>query len=170
MMGVDLDRRGRVRLWTQIALPLSAALVWEHTERFATFTTLDPFHGRMEIDGPLRAGSPMRIGHGYFGIRLTRRGRVLRWEEGVGYAFSDLSLRGPGVGFPHIYEYRIVPTGAATCLMVIRVRGKWTARFIPRPLVKLWLGWVTLRTGQMVENHLIAAEVHRCRAARSATA
>ena len=38
-------------------------------------------------------------------------------------------------------SYRIRPIDVAACDVEIRVAGKWTARFVPRPLVWLWLTW-----------------------------
>ena len=42
-------------------------------------------------------------------LLVTRRGRVCWWREGVGFAVSDLSMRGGRVGFPHVCGYRVRP-------------------------------------------------------------
>jgi len=138
------DKLGRVCVEVVLGLPVSAAEAWRALEDFEHFVTLDAFHRRVHADRPVRqVGTAIRIEHGVGPFLLLMRvGRVLRWDEGVGYSFSDLSARGRGVGFPHVYEYSIRSIGPnATCLTV-RVKGRWTARWVPLPVVRAWLHWV----------------------------
>ncbi|MCX5660970.1 MAG: hypothetical protein NTW19_14795 [Planctomycetota bacterium] len=158
-MRVTLDRRWRVRLWVEVGLPIEARRVWLHVRRVERFATRDPFHWRVSLDGPARVGCAMVIEHRYAGWRVDRVGRILRWDEGRGYAFSDLSKRGPGVGFPHIYEYRVAATGAGSCMVIVRVRGTWTARAWPRWAVRLWLSGVALAIGKSIENHMLMTQL-----------
>jgi|SRR5262249_12095951 len=88
-----------------------------------------------------------------------RFGRILVWDEGAGYTFSDLSRHGGQTGFPHVFFVAIEPlTGTAEearnelgsaaaqplARLTIRVRGKWTCRIVPLWLGRLW-AWLVCR-------------------------
>lgn len=162
MIRVSIDRRGRVNLAASETLPITAHAAWAYMRRFPEFTTHDAFHARVHVHGdPSRIGTTIVIRHSYFGVRLWRIGRVLMWREGVGYAFSDLSLRGGNVGFPHIYHYTLTPCGDGSCQLTLSVRGKWTARTIPRFFVRVWLRWVMLLSMQRMRNDLLRQELRR---------
>ena len=81
-----------------------------------------------------------------FGLGPDRIGRVLKWQEGRGYVVSDLSSRGMRVGFPHVCSIDVAPLGEHTSRLTIGARGRWTATWWPRPLVRLWLWWVLRST------------------------
>ncbi len=85
-----------------------------------------------------------------------RQGRLLRWREGEGYSFSDLSMKRPGRRFPHVYIYKVMKVDAMNSRVRIAVRGKWTARVWPRAVVRLWLWWVMRHTLSMVVLELLA--------------
>jgi hypothetical protein len=89
-----------------------------------------------------------------FGIGPDRVGRVLVWEEGRRIVFSDLSARGVDRGFPHVCGCEIESTGSSTCRISFSARGKWTATWIPRWVIKLWILWVLLSTGNRVRYEL----------------
>jgi hypothetical protein len=147
MIALTVDRAWRVTVLGEIELPMPVDRAWQHVRDFASFTTFDPFHARVHVVGGLpRVGSSLRIDHRFGPVRLRRRGRILRWQEGVGYAFSDLSERGARRGFPHVYSYRVVPIGCHACRLSISVRGRWTAKLLPRWAAKLWVGWVMAMT------------------------
>ena len=79
------------------------------------------------------------IDHRFLGVRVTRKGRVFGWREGSGYGFSDLSCRDKRRGFPHVYIFRLRREGNDRCSLRIEIKGRWTAGWIPRSLVALWL-------------------------------
>jgi hypothetical protein len=141
-------------------IPLGAGAVWGQMRDFCRFVTLDPFHERVDfgVDAP-RSGASFRLVHAFWPIRLVRHGRVLRWSEGIGYAFSDLSARGVHLGFPHVYEYRVEPAGEGTSRLTICVRGRWTMRGCPRWLVRAWLYWVMSLARAAVRTELLAYAV-----------
>src|SRR5688572_23941654 len=110
MITLRMRPTGHVDLVGTIDLPLTAAAVWGRMRDFARFTTLDPFHDEVLADGPARrAGTAIVIRHRFAGVRVDRIGRILRWAEGAGYSFSDMSKRGRRVGFPHVFIYGLCP-------------------------------------------------------------
>jgi hypothetical protein len=125
-------------------VPRPAAEVWREISDLPRFLCIDPFHVRVVLYGPApAAGVRMGLEHRAFGVALWRRGRLLRWEEGRGYAFSDLSLRGPERGFPHVFFLRIEEAEEGSASRVaIDVRGKWTATWLPVTLGQWWLRYV----------------------------
>ncbi len=161
-----LDARWRVTLAAEIELPMDSTTAWELMRDFRTFACLDVFHRRVELDGPSPgAGVGFLLHHGLAGIELARVGRILRWDEGRGYAFSDLSRRGPGHGFPHVYTYELLPLGPGRSRFVLGVRGRWTARRLPRVVVRLWLTWILLKTRISLRNAFLAGALSRRTAA-----
>lgn len=143
MVTIELSPQYRVRASARVNIPLTASAVWGQMRDFAWFTTLDPFHARMRVMSPeLRPGARIVIEHRFLGIGFNRVGRVLQWNEGSGYGFSDLSKRGVRVGFPHIYQYEARPLGNCRSCIQVTVRGRWTSKWLPRVLVSAWLRFV----------------------------
>src|SRR5688572_22595961 len=112
MIILRLRPPGRVDLVGTVDLPLSAAVVWDRMRDFVRFTTLDPFHDEVLTAGrACRAGTKIVIRHRFAWFRVDRVGRILRWNDGIGYSFSDLSKRGRRAGFPHVFTYQVDPQG-----------------------------------------------------------
>ena len=156
MIRVGVDRHWRVRLCAELDLPIGADAAWRSIRDFRRFACLDIFHRRVDLDGPCpRAGQSFRLEHGLAGLSLTRVGRIVHWHEGRSYAFGDLSRRDPRKGFPHVYIYALTPLGSDRCRFRLEVRGRWTARFLGRPLVRLWLAVILLKTAASIHNELL---------------
>lgn len=134
--------RGRVFLTTTLDVPCSVDRLWRMASDLPRFLTIDPFHARVTLMRPSPAvGVHLALAHRVLGLEIMRFGKLLRWREGQGYAFSDLSSRGPNVGFPHVFFVDVTPspTDPASSRLTIQVKGKWTARWLPAPLIQLWL-------------------------------
>lgn len=143
MIVSEVSSEYRVRVAVSIDVPLSASIVWGQMRDFAWFTTLDPFHAGVHvIEHSYHTGADIVIDHQFLGIRLQRVGRILKWTEGSGYCFSDLSKRGVRAGFPHVYRYEVQSVGDQASRINVSVRGRWTATISPRWLVNLWLRFV----------------------------
>jgi len=142
-MRVCVDRSGRVLLEHRLEVPLSRDALWREISDLGRYARLDFFHRAVVLDAvePAR-GVALRLDHGWPGLGFSRVGRILRWDPGRGWAFSDLSRRDPLRGFPHVYQARMVPAGDGISYLELRITGRWTARWLPRPLVRLWLGWI----------------------------
>lgn len=166
-MKIEVDRRGILRAEHRLEIPLPAGAVWWQMRNWRRFLTLDPLHREIVPLGEQRGCAEFRIPHRLLGLGPDRVGRMLCWEEGHGYAISDLSARGVGVGFPHICTYRVDPKGPRASVVLLGVKGKWTARFVPRWVVRLWVGWVLLATGARVMEEMTA---HRAWLRRKAIA
>ncbi len=141
-------RRGRaIAIWIETTTPLSPAQLWRRISNLPEFLTIDPFHEQVTLtrDRPA-AGVQLVLQHNAFGRRFQRFGRILRWREGEGYAFSDLSAQGKRVGFPHIFIVSIMPRGSdeTNTLLVVEVKGRWNSRVIPVWLGRLWIRLVCL--------------------------
>lgn len=136
----------RVSLRMELDVPGSLEQVWAVVSDLPRFGCIDPFHSRITVLGPeLRPGVDLALEHRAFGRTFLRFGRLLYWHEGLGYAFSDLSARGPKHGFPHVFFVAIQPAavgGDNRTRLVIEVRGKWTARWVPRLVRGWWLKYV----------------------------
>lgn len=162
-MTIVVDDRWRVDATACLDIPLAASTVWGQMRDVQHFLTVDPLHRRVRIAGaalptrrdagvpeqpgaPIPIGTPLVIEHRLFGIGVNRRSRLLRWREGRGFAVSDLSGRGDHAGFPHVCIYEVAPLGARSARLTIAARGRWTATWIPRWLVRLWLAWVMAST------------------------
>ncbi len=162
-MRIVVDDRWRVDATAWLDVPLSASAVWGQMRDFQRFLTLDPLHRRVrvadaalrtrrvaEVPGapgaPIPVGTPLIIEHGLLGIGVNRRSRLLRWREGRGFAVSDLSNRGDHTGFPHACIYEVTPLDAWSARLTVAARGRWTATWMPRWLVRLWLAWVLAST------------------------
>lgn len=149
----------RVTVWTaprwgrrletriELDLPLPPAEVWRRVSDLHRFLVIDPFHDRVTLMRPEpAAGVDLVLSHNAFGYKFFRFGRILRWRPGRGYAFSDLSPRGAGRSFPHVFFIDITPAPetALTCSrLTITVRGKWNSRWIPPILGQMWVTQVT---------------------------
>jgi hypothetical protein len=115
------------------------------------------------------------VSHRFLLFSVERVGRILRWQEWnpsavsaagscgrpAGYSFSDLSQRGPRHGFPHTFSYYLRAAGAESCTLEVVVRGRWTARFIPRWAARLWLTWVFAHVVLSVRNSLLLGAAMR---------
>jgi hypothetical protein len=157
-----LTKAGAVDCWATLGLPLSARSVWGQIRDFARYSRQDIFHAEPMVEGGIaRQGARIRLSHRYVGLRFERVGRILWWREGVGYAFSDLSRRGPRVGFPHVFAFRIEPVDAGHCRLHVRVRGRWTARAVPRFVARLWLRWVFAHVMRSVNAELMMYRIWR---------
>jgi hypothetical protein len=158
MIRVTVGRRGRVECFARLELPLSAGRAWGQLRDFRTFAAQDFFHTGVRVRGDVpRAGAAIEIPHQFGPFRVTRVGRILSWEEGSGYSFSDLSRRRPRAAFPHAYRYEVNSLDAARCCLDVSIRGRWTLRILPRWLVRLWLAWVFSHIVRSVENRLLVA-------------
>ena len=137
--------RGRqLRVTMEVAVDRPAEVLWQRISNLPVFLTIDPFHEQVVPAGKPGTGVHLTLTHLVLGARLERFGKILRWTEGSGYAFSDLSRRGAGRGFPHVFFVAIEPLPGDSsqrprCRLSICVRGKWTSRWIPVCLGRLWV-------------------------------
>jgi hypothetical protein len=160
-MKIEVSATGRVVCEAQLPLPLSARQAWGQLRDFHRYAAHDHFHAGFTIQGEVpRAGAGLTIEHRYGPFRLQRVGRIVRWREGDGYAFSDLSLRGTGRSFPHVMSLRVADKPGG-CVVTVRVTGRWTAP-TPRWMARLWLAWVVLSIAQRTRNGLLAFHLHAC--------
>jgi len=132
-----------VDLCIELDVPRPCNEVWEIVADLPSFLCIDPFHARVRVLGPrLDAGASLVLEHRVFGLTFLRFGRLLQWDEGRGYAFSDLSARGPGRGFPHAFFVTVGPGEGGRTRLRVRVRGRWTAHWLPLGLGQWWLRYV----------------------------
>lgn len=137
--------RGRnVEVAIALTVNRSPESLWNQVSDLPRFLTIDPFHDDVTLmrDQPAK-GVDLVLSHNAFGRRFLRFGQILSWREGVGYTFSDLSARGPRVGFPHVFMVAIEPHPHRSRL-TIRIRGRWTSRFVPVWIGRLWI-WLVCR-------------------------
>jgi hypothetical protein len=164
MTRVRIRRSRGVVCRAALRLPISPQSVWGQLRDFSRYAQQGVFHADIRIAGDApKAGAELTMSHHLAGIAVMRVGKILWWREGVGYSFSDLSRRGPRHGFPHVFSYRIKPHPRKpdACTLIILVRGKWTARWIPRPLAWLWLQWVFSRVVRNVDNSMLVYRLWR---------
>ena len=164
MIALRLHHRRRVHLAGTFLIPLPASAVWGQMRCFTHFVGLDPFHAQIRSADGLstsRAGVPIILGHKFGPLRLDRIGRILRWREGRGYSFSDLSRAGNHSGFPHIFTYDLSPRGQDCSRLIVTVRGHWTAMRLPPWIIRLWLRWVLGHTLHTIRNRLLMIALHR---------
>jgi len=163
---IRIAREGRVDCRAILRTKLSSAQVWGQLRDFHTFARQEFFHAKVEIEGGTpRPGAKLDLSHRFFLFRVHRVGRICRWEEGEGFAFSDLSKKSLFAGFPHIFSYRLTPVLPSGCDIEIRVAGRWTTRFLPRWIVWLWLRWIMQFAVQQVRNNLLLYQVWLARRA-----
>ena len=156
MTRVTVGKRGRVECFARVELPLSARQAWGQLRDFGRFAAQDFFHAKVRIAGGVaRTGAALEIPHHFGPFRVTRVGRILWWEEGCGYAFSDLSRRSARAAFPHAYRYELHPLDERRCRLEVSIRGRWTLRLLPRWAVRLWLAWVFSHIVRSVENEML---------------
>jgi len=128
----------------------SPADVWALISDLPRFLTIDPFHDQITLMREQPAvGVDLVLSHNAFGRRFLRFGKIIAWREGSGYTFSDLSPRGPKVGFPHVFMINLQSLASPedptplTQLSII-VRGRWTSRWVPVIVGRLWV-WLVFR-------------------------
>ncbi len=171
-MKVAISRNWVVRAGASVVVRAPAGVVWGQMRDVEWFLTRDPLHARVRrTDGAgmdqTWAGAPVVVSHRVLGVGPDRVGRVLAWKEGRGFAVSDLSRRGTGVGFPHVCAFRVEPIDAKSSRVVLSVRGRWTARWMPRIAVGMWLRWVLGATEARLAGDL--ADLAAWRARRAGT-
>lgn len=154
-ISISITPDWRVDARSTTHLPLSAARMWARMRDVQRFLTDDPLHADVVFDSlpaPHQSfiGAKLTIRHRLLGIGPDRIGRILTWREGRGYAISDLSRRGVDRAFPHICAFDLAPRGDNACQLTVSARGKWTATWVPRPLIRLWLWWVLKATGSRI--------------------
>ncbi len=164
MISISITPDWRIDARCTADLPLPAAAMWSHMRDVERFLTDDPLHAEVVFDSlpaPQHSfvGAKLTIRHRLFGIGPDRIGRILTWREGRGYAVSDLSRRGVDRAFPHICAFDLAPRGDSACTLTVSARGKWTATWTPRPLVRLWLWWVLAATEARLRASLLARSV-----------
>ncbi|MCC6906514.1 MAG: hypothetical protein IT430_01105 [Phycisphaerales bacterium] len=159
-MRITVDERWRVcaRMRVECDVPLETAQ--RLLNDFRAFLIADPLHQRITFDngepddpGEIR-GEAITIRHALLGVHIDRAGRILRWRPGFELAVSDLSQRGRSVGFPHMCRYVLSERRPRGHSLLYEVRGVWTARWVPRWVVRLWLGWVMQATRGRLLAHL----------------
>ena len=136
-------RRRAVKVRLELDVPYDQQQFWFSVADLPNFLTIDPFHEKVTLmRTEPQAGVDLVLSHNAFGLRFQRFGRILRWEEGRGYAFSDLPRNKFGIGFPHVFFVKIEAAddrGSALSRLTIEVRGKWTSRWIPATVARWWL-------------------------------
>lgn len=155
---VRVSEDWRVHAEDVIELALPARTVWGQMRDLRRFLTLDPLHAEVVVEGgaAVGAGAGLTIRHRFLGLGVDRVGRVLRWNDGRGYSVSDLSRRGVGVGFPHVCSYDLEEVGAERCVLRVSATGRWTARWMPVWMVRLWMWWVLVQTRARIVRELDA--------------
>lgn len=158
MISIRITPNYRVDCKAAIELGEPVSVIWRRLLPWNIASTWDPFHWRiLQLDGPNQLGGRIILDHRYGPICITRVGRLMRFNEEEGFAFSDLSTRDAQQSFPHSYSYDLEETATGGTRVVIRVRGRWTLR-IGRTLVWLWLWWVMIQLRQQVRNNLIRSQ------------
>lgn len=144
-------REGRkLEISVLLDLARSPADVWALIRELPRFLTIDPFHDKVTLMREQPAlGVDLVLSHNAFGRRFLRFGKIIAWREGSGYTFSDLSPRGPKVGFPHVFMINLQPVMSQVDPMpltrlTICVRGRWTSSLVPVCLGRLWV-WLVFR-------------------------
>lgn len=166
-MKIDITPSWRVHARGSVEIPLPSSTVWGQMRDLAHFLCIDPLHARVLVErgcaGAALLGTNVRIEHRLLGIGPDRVGRVLRYVEGRGFAVSDLSTRGVHVGFPHVCQYELEEGGAGLARLHVSARGKWTATWMPRWMVRAWLWWILRSTESMIREHFAAFAAERRR-------
>jgi hypothetical protein len=146
----------RVRCEATLHLPLSASRVWGQLRDFRTYASHDFFHASIAIDGHIpREGAALVLEHRYLLFRVRRVGRILRFRDNLGFAYSDLHAGDPQRSFPHVFSLTLTPLDVARCHLHICVTGRWTAP-LPRWMGRMWLWWVFVPIVQHTHNRLLA--------------
>ena len=159
MTRVTLSPRWAVSAETSVRFDATADEVWAVMQRVGRFVAADPYHTRLtdargnRLETMPPRGTAIRIGHGIGFTWFDRVGTIVRVVPGEGFAFTDLSQRGRNAGFPHLYKYTLKPLGDDACELTLSVRGRWSARWLPRAAVRAWLGWVMLQAHWSLRLH-----------------
>ena len=156
--------RGRGRSFSvlmSLEFARPAAELWPIVADAPRFLTIDPFHDRVTLQQlPAAKGVDLVLSHNAFGVRFLRFGRIITWNEGQGYAYSDLSGRDKRQGFPHVFIVSIAATETAAAdsqprsTLTIRIRGRWTSRWIPIAFGRLWVSWVCREHARLLSKAL----------------
>lgn len=155
-MKIEVTPSYRVCLETTIDAEIPPSALWGQVRAFPQFAVRDAFHIGFDLEGPPRAGARYSITHRFLGVTIVRRGRVLRWDEGVGYAFSDVAIEdGRGDFFPHVFEYRVLERSEMLSTLRVRVRGVWRWRFVPRVVVAVWMRYVMVKIRVAIDLELL---------------
>lgn len=159
----SMPRRGRqIDVRIELTVRRSTEAMWQRISDLRRFLTIDPFHQEIVVmRRQAAAGVDLVLRHNAFGHQFSRYGRILRWHEGRGYAFSDLSGRDPSQGFPHVFFVELEPAtgsleadeGAAT-RVTIAIRGKWTARWVPVAWGRWWVTRICREHGRLLRKAL----------------
>jgi hypothetical protein len=151
-------RRRKVVIEFHFDLTRTPEAIWPAMADLPHFLTIDPFHERIDLEEPPRAGTRLVLIHAAFGWRFARVGTILKWRPLVGYAFSDLSVRDRRKGFPHVFDLRLTPLPAVNqqprTRLSVRVTGTWTSGLIPRWLAIQWLSYVSRDHARMIREYL----------------
>jgi len=151
----DCLRGSAVCMRIELEMRRPTAAVWRAVADFPRFACADPFHRRVIVLGKkLSRGVPLALEHRAFGFTLWRFGKLLRWREGQSLAFSDLSARGPRHGFPHVFFVDVSSLDAERTRLLVTVRGKWTAAWVPHCLQRCWLGYVCREHARLLSAYL----------------
>lgn len=174
-MKILLSTDWRVTATGNVVTRAPASAVWGQMRDVEWFLTRDPLHVQVRrTDGATADASwacaSVIVAHRLMGIGPDRIGRVLGWKEGRGFAVSDLSRRGVDRGFPHVCAFRVEEIDGQSCRVAVTVRGKWTARWMPRWAVRTWLWWVMGLTEARLAADLTDFAEWRARRIRSAAA
>ena len=159
MTTIQLSDRWGVTAQTRVVLDASANEVWAVMQNLSRFISADPYHTRMtdtqgnKLDYIPPRGTKIRTGHGISVTFFDRVGTMIRVVPNRMIAFTDLSKRGQHVGFPHVYKYELKALGQQTCELKLTARGRWSAHWMPRALVKAWLWWVMVQASWSMRMH-----------------
>ncbi len=163
-MMIRAHRDGRVDCRAAVPLSVPARGAWGQLRDFRRYASHDYFHADVRVAGGVpRAGAALGLSHRFGFVRVERTGRILRWREGCGWAFSDLSRRGPRVGFPHVFTAHVESAGPARSVLHLTVRGRWTAAWVPLWARRLWLAWVFAYAVSRARNEMGGYEAARVR-------
>lgn len=156
MIEVALDDKWRVRLKTEFVIPATRNSVWEIISDFRRMVCTDHFHKHVEFTvGSGEVGSQFTIHHRFWGFGVTRMGRILKWQDGFGYWYSDLNQTNPQSTFPHVFFIELVDAGMMDCIVRVGVNGRWTTPHIGRLLTRSWLYWNLVAIRRGVENAIL---------------
>ena len=163
-MTIRAHRDGRVDCRAAVPLSVPARRAWGQLRDFRRYASHDYFHADVRVAGGVpRAGAAVRLTHRFGCFRVERTGRILRWREGDGWAFSDLSRRGPRSGFPHVFAARVEPAGDRRSTLHLTVAGRWTAEWVPLWARRLWLAWVFAYVVARTRSEVLAYQAARRR-------
>jgi len=140
----------KVDISLSIHVPLNRKRLWNIISNLEQFLIVDPLHKCVRIENEQK----IILEHEVLGYRFLRFGKILYWDEGYGYAFSDISSRGSNKGFPHVFYINITSENEETSKLNIRVRGKWTDKWIPKFLRNLWLRNICREHSLLLLNYL----------------